>query len=319
MKTSEKLKIILKLSWSTQEKLAQKFWVSFVAFNAWINEKSNPRKKALEKIDIFYLELTGQNIIPDSQLLAKKDLIFQKAKKYKSTRWIAKQERVPWGILDFILNRRDIYEQFLVSLTYHTNSIEWSTLSENETAQILFENKNIKNKTLIEQLEAKNHQTALNFLFNYLQDKKNKIDENLILKLHSILMNSIYQNAWFYRDHWVRILWSNIITANHLKIPILMEKLSKEFENFNWNIIKKASEIHAKFEKIHPFSDWNWRIWRLLIHLMLLKNNLPPVLIKQENKSIYYAVLQKAQLKEDYSLLEDFICDGIFNSFEIIE
>jgi len=304
MKISEKLKIILKISWLTQEKLAQKFWVSFVAFNAWINKRSIPRKKAVEKINSFYLELTGQNIIPDSELQWKKDIIFNKSKKYDN-------------ILDFIISRRDIYEQFLVSLTYHTNSIEWSTLSENETAQILFENKNIKNKTLIEQLEAKNHQAALNFLFNYLSENK-KIDENLILKLHSILMNWIYENAWFYRDHWVRILWSNIMTANYLKVPILMEKLWKEFEYFNWNCIKKSAEIHAKFEKIHPFSDWNWRIWRLLIHAILLKNNFPPALIKQENKNIYYTVLQKAQLKDDHSLLENFICDAVLDWFEIL-
>jgi Fic family protein len=54
----------------------------------------------------------------------------------------------------------------------------------------LFQNKTIKNKTLIEQLEAKNHQSALIFLFNYLKkNENNPINEELVLKLHSILMN----------------------------------------------------------------------------------------------------------------------------------
>jgi shikimate kinase len=79
--------------------------------NSWINEKSNPRAKAVEKIDILYLELTGQNIIPDSELEAKKQLIFKKAENNQN-------------ILNIILNRKDLYEQFLVSLTYNTNSIE---------------------------------------------------------------------------------------------------------------------------------------------------------------------------------------------------
>ena len=221
--------------------------------------------------------------------------------------------------MSFILNRKDIYEQFLVSLTYNTNSIEWSTLTENETALILFHNKLIKNRTLIEQLEAKNHQTALMFLFDYLLDKKNYINEELILKLHSILMNSIREDAWLYRNHWVRILWSNIITANYLKVPILMKELLLSLENIEGDIIKQASIIHAKFEKIHPFSDWNWRIWRLLIHAMFLKYWIPPALIKHDKKNIYYKVLNKAQIKEDYSLLEDFICDSIFNSYKLME
>jgi hypothetical protein len=52
---------------------------------------------------------------------------------------------------------------------------------------------------------------------------------------------------------------------------------------------------------------------------MLFKKWIPPALIKQEDKTIYYRVLNKAQLKEDYSLLENFICDSIFNSFDLIE
>ena len=306
MKNSEKLKIILRITWLTQEKLAFELWISFVTLNSLVNEKSNPRKKLEEKINILYLELTAQNIIPDTEIQAKKDIILEKSNRYTN-------------ILDFIIGRKDIYDQFLVSLTYNTNSIEGSTLTQNETELILFHNKVIKNKTLVEQLEAKNHQTALVFLFDYLLDKKNIIDEKLVLKLHSILMNSIREDAWLYRNHWVRILWSDVITANYLKVPVLMKELSSEFEENNYDVIKKVSIIHAKFEKIHPFSDGNWRIWRLLMHAMLLKNWLPPALIKKEKKYIYYEVLNKAQIKEDYSLLENFICESIFNSFDLID
>ena len=87
-----------------------------------------------------------------------------------------------------------------MSLTYNSNSIEGSTLTENETADILFRNKNIKNKSLIENLEAKNHQAALEYLFREI--KLNfKINENFILKLHSMLMNGIRDDAGMYRRH----------------------------------------------------------------------------------------------------------------------
>lgn len=64
------------------------------------------------------------------------------------------------------------YDQFVLSLTYNTNRIEGSTLTEDETAAILFENAYLPNRSLTEQLEAKNHQTAFNFMFDWLEEKK---------------------------------------------------------------------------------------------------------------------------------------------------
>jgi len=304
MKNSEKLKIILQLSGYSQNTLARELWVSFPTLNSWLHEKSQPRKKAVERIDVYYLNITGQNRISDSEIQAKKDIVVLKSNDYPS-------------VLNYIVSRQDIYEQMIVSLTYNTNSIEGSTLSENETAQILLENRTVASKTLVEQLEAKNHQSALVYLFKYLQRDNNQINEMLILKLHSILMNSIQSDAGCYRQHGVRILGSEVITANYLKVADLMKQLSQDIE---WNIddiIQHASYVHAQFEKIHPFSDGNGRVGRLLLHAMLLKYNLPPAHIKQETKQKYYTVLARAQTKQDTSLLEDFILDSIINSFKV--
>jgi hypothetical protein len=82
--------------------------VSFVAFNNWWNEKSKPRKKQALIIDEIYKEYTGQNIIPETVLIAKKELIVKESKKYKD-------------ILGEILSNPDIYNQFLLSLTYNSN------------------------------------------------------------------------------------------------------------------------------------------------------------------------------------------------------
>jgi hypothetical protein len=55
------------------------------------------------------------------------------------------------------------------------------------------------------------------------------------------------------------------------------------------------------------------------MNAILLKNSIFPALIKQEKKHIYYRVLSHAQEKKDFSLLENFICDSIFDSFELIK
>jgi Fic family protein len=77
--------------------------------------------------------------------------------------------------------------------------------------------------------------------------------------------------------------------------------------------------VHAKFEQIHPFSDGNGRIGRLLMNAMLLEANIAPAIIHQEQKRLYYAYLYKAQTKDDSSQLEDFLCEAVMAGFEILE
>ncbi len=305
MTISEKLKIVKGLSGLTQERLAQKFNVSFATLNSWINGKSTPHQKAQILIDELYKEYTGQKIIPDNVLRAKKELLISKSKKNKN-------------VLKTIISNPDIHDEFVLSLTYNTNSIEGSTLNENETGAILFHNKVLPNKSLKEQLEVKNHQAALQYLFKHLSEKKN-MDEDLILRLHAILMNGIRDDAGFYRRYGVRIVGVNMPTVNYIKVPVLMTEFVKSMVAQNKDSIRHAAKIHSDFEKIHPFGDENGRIGRLILNAMLMIKNMPPAIIKQEKKQLYYTFLNKSQLQGDSSLLEDFLCDAILEGFKMME
>ena len=305
MNIRQKLEIIQKILGLTQTKIAGKFGVSFATFNSWWTEKSKPRPKMQAAIDELFLEVTGQKIIPIDQLTAKKQILRQKSEKYGN-------------VLEEILDNPDIRDQFILKLTYHSNSIEGSTLTEPDTAAILFDNVALPDKSLTEQLEAKNHQTALDYLFNHIA-KKEKIDAVLALKLHGILMNGIRPDAGVYRNHAVRITGVNLPTANYMSVPKLMPELMAQAAKKNKDIIAQSAGIHGKFEQIHPFSDGNGRVGRLLMNAMLLSANFPPAIIRQEQKRLYYAYLYKAQAKDDYSQLEDFICETVADGFKILE
>lgn len=305
MDTKQKLEIIQKMLGLTQTKLAHKFGVSFPTLNSWKSGKSAPRPKAQATIDELFLEVTGQKVIPEDALTAKKQALSQKSKEHKN-------------ILSEILENPDIRDQFILKLTYHSNKIEGSTLSEPDTAAILFDNAALPDKTLTEQLEVKNHQSALNYLFDHL-NKKEKIDEKLVLKLHSILMNSIIPDAGGYRNHPVRITGVNLPTANYVSVPNLIADLMKQVENKDKDIIALSAHIHSKFEQIHPFSDGNGRVGRLLMNAMLLEANFAPAVIIQQQKQLYYTYLYKAQTQDDHSQLENFICDSVIYGFEILE
>ena len=211
----------------------------------------------------------------------------------------------------------DIRDQFILKLTYHSNSIEGSTLSEPDTAAILFADASVPNKTMTEHLEAKNHQAALLYLFSQIESKQ-KIDEKFILKLQGILMNGILPDAGLYRQHGVRIVGVDLPTANFLSIPKRMAELILVMQKNLGDTILTATKVHSEFEKIHPFSDGNGRVGRLIMNAMLLQNNLAPAIIHQSQKRLYYTFLYIAQTKNDYSQLEDFICDATMDGFKIL-
>lgn len=305
MNTRQKLKIIKENLGLTQTKLAEKLGVSFVAFNNWWNEKSTPRAKSRAEIDRLLLEVTGQKSIPADQLSAKKEALVKRSQEHPN-------------IISKILANPDIRDEFILKLTYHSNRIEGNTLTEPETAAVLFDNAALPNRTLVEQLEAKNHQTALLCLLDWMSSRY-QIKEELILKLHGILMNGVHPEAGRYRRQAVRIVGTNLPTANYLKIPELISEIMADVRKKTSDIINRTADIHSRFEQIHPFADGNGRAGRLLMNAMLLKENLPPAVIRQEDKRLYYNFLYQAQTKSDPSSLEDFLCDTILDGFKILE
>jgi Fic family protein len=305
MTPKQKLRLIMEMSGWTQAELATRLGVTFAALNRWMNDKAAPRPKALAKIDELYREHSGEKQIPESVVAAKQEIIRGKKKQHPH-------------VLKEIMNSPDVRDQFYLSLTYHSNRIEGSTLSENETAAIMFQNAALPNKSIIEQLEVKNHQAALEYLFEQLARKK-PLGEAFVLKLHGILMNAIRVDAGAYRNHGVRIMGTHVPTANYVKVPTLMKELVRDINRGGRNIIGHIAAIHARFEAIHPFADGNGRIGRLLMHAMALRENFPPLVIMQEKRRAYIAYLNKAQIKDDASPLEDFACDAIIDGYRIVE
>jgi len=300
----EKLDLIKRLSGKTQDKLAAELGVSFPTLNSWINAKSAPRKDAEKRIDDLYLKLTGQNIIPATQLDGKKSGILKKTREFPE-------------ILQLLENRKDLYDQFLLSLTYNTNRIEGSTLTEPETAAILFQDAALPDKSIIEQMEVKNHQAAFRYMVQHLA-RNGKISEEFVLRMHAILMNGIRDDTGHYRNHAVRIAGSNVVTANYVKVPVLMKGVIEDISKGEKDLISFASRVHSRFEQIHPFSDGNGRVGRLLLTAMLLKEGLAPAIIAQKNRRFYILYLNQAQLRDDYSRLEDFICEAILAGYDIL-
>ncbi len=298
---SKQLKSILQASGWSQEELARHLNVSFVTLNTWVNERAEPRKKARDAIQALYFEIVGSDKT-NTQLLENQK---KKAHTLKTS-------------VHTILGNQEFLDKLTLYLTYHTNTIEGSTMTLTDTEEVLFHHKTLTNRTQVEQAEARNHQAALLWLLGQLQSKDFSITEELIKGLHLRLMNGIISDAGEYRRHSVRIMGSRVTVANYLKIPTLIKELLLETQANPKDPVVLLAATHATFEKIHPFSDGNGRIGRLLMLAQALQAQLTPPLVLKERRQAYYKYLELAQTKDSSIPLELFVAESMINAHELL-
>lgn len=213
---------------------------------------------------------------------------------------------------------REEFEQFETSyfteLTYNSNSIEGNSLSLEETSLVINENVVPEGKTLREIYEAKNHAQAIKFLRSYEQD----VDERLILKLHSIILNNISERfAGRYRGGAVRIFGSDVRFPDAEKVPQLVRNLiywykehKKEYHPFELAVI-----FSTKLVSIHPFVDGNGRISRLLMNFILQRNKFPWINVYTKQRAEYLKVVRKGN-DEEYVLIINFMLETLKENLE---
>lgn len=294
MGPAEKLQRIAKVSGLSQTELARRVGVSFVTLNSWIKGRSHPRRKSSEAIDALFSQLVGGGPLP----LKEHEALIESAEA---------QSLKPARLVD----DRELFDRLTIAFTYNTNTIEGSTMTVADTRAVLLEGKTVRGRTLVEQLEAKNHQTALWWLVDELCRPNFIVDEELIRELHVRLMNGIMSDAGRYRTHSVRIAGSRVTVANHLRISDQIHALCTDLHSQDHPLVASLALHHAKFERVHPFSDGNGRIGRLLMLAIALQRSVVPPIVLRERRARYYKALEVAQLDENYALLEQFLAESM--------
>jgi Fic family protein len=71
--------------------------------------------------------------------------------------------------------------------------------------------------------------------------------------------------------------------------------------------IERASILHGRLSKIHPFKDGNGRTSRLILNFELMKNGYLPVVIEAKDKPKYIEALAKGDESEDYLELTELV------------
>lgn len=186
-----------------------------------------------------------------------------------------------------------LHEEMRLVHTYHSNAIEGNTLTLQETKLILEEGLTVGGKSLREHLEASNNAKAFDRM-EELAKKKCAIDHITIQEIHEIVTRCILEDAGRYRTRDVRITGAEKSPPDWAKIVKLMDELIEKTAESREHPIETASFLHHRFVEIHPFSDGNGRVARLLTNLYLIAQNYPPIILKKEERGKYYKSLRAA-------------------------
>ena len=193
---------------------------------------------------------------------------------------------------------KKLREQFTIEMTYHSNAIEGNRLTLKETLLVLREGITIKGRNFQEHLEAKNHEEAMDFLFEVVDSKKRlTLSHHLIRQLHQLVVKDTEaRTAGIYRNTDVQILGSkHRPPAGHqvqAQMTKFIEWLSKSEKNYH--PVEFAALVHHRFVAIHPFEDGNGRTGRLLMNLLLMRKGFPIAIIQKNDRAKYYRALDGA-------------------------
>ncbi len=187
-----------------------------------------------------------------------------------------------------------VKEYYKIGLTYASNALEGNTLSLAETKVVLEDGITIGGKPLKDHYETVGHAKAFDEIIKLSQNATFTAAD--IKLLHKLFYEKIdNEKAGKYRTSQV------IITGSDVELP-KPEELDEKMHEFILQLPKLKAELHPVeyaamvhiiFVNIHPFTDGNGRVARLLMNLALLQSGYNIVVIPPVVRADYISALQE--------------------------
>ena len=204
-----------------------------------------------------------------------------------------------------------LYHELQVRMTYNSNHIEGSKLSEDQT-RMIFETNTIDIGDGIpvdDVLETVHHFRAIDYVIDIAEEN---LSEEIIKQLHFILKHDTKDSMldWFAVGEYKKR--ANTVggreTSKPSEVPKHMAALLEKYNAKTKVTIEDIIAFHAEFEHIHPFQDGNGRVGRLIVLKECFHHNIIPFIIEDSKKQYYYRGLSEWENEKGW--LTDTCLDG---------
>ena len=204
-----------------------------------------------------------------------------------------------------------LYHELQVRMTYNSNHIEGSRLSEAQT-RLIFETNTVDvgdGISVDDILETVHHFRAIDYVIDVAEEE---LSEEIIKHLHYILKHDTADSrlSWFAVGDYKKR--ANMVggreTAKPKDVPRRIKDLLEVYNAKKDVTIEDVIALHADFEYIHPFQDGNGRVGRLISLKECLRHKITPFIIEDSKKAFYYRGL--SEWKNEKGWLTDTCLDG---------
>ena len=200
-----------------------------------------------------------------------------------------------------------LYQWTQVALAYHSNRIEGSELTEMQVRS-LYDTGTARQPTRgVDIIEALNSFNAVDWVLDHVGEP---VTADTLKTLHRFVKAGTPQafEPDFNLGEWKSV--GNVVggvatTSPELvdeQITALLKATPKRMT------IKDIARFHYGFEAIHPFTDGNGRVGRLVAFKQCLDNDLVPFVLSHYQRGLYYLAL--GAYKEEPRLLEALVQDA---------
>ena len=197
-----------------------------------------------------------------------------------------------------------IYHKTQIELTYHSNRMEGSRLTHDQTRYIFETNTIGVEKEVLnvdDVIETANHFCCIDMIID---NAKAALTEKLLKELHLILKNgtSDSRKDWFAVGDYKKMPneVGGMDTALPEEVVDKMKALLAEYNRKEEKTFEDILNFHVKLERIHPFQDGNGRVGRLIMFKECLKYNIVPFIIEDNLKMFYYRGLKEWDNEKGY-------------------
>ncbi|MGH2763268.1 MAG: Fic family protein [Thermoleophilaceae bacterium] len=218
---------------------------------------------------------------------------------------------------------------------HHSTAIEGNTLSPREVAALLETGEAIGRHDLSEYVEVRAYADAAMWAYGqarshadpWLSGEKLTLTE--IREVHRQVVGPVWlmdpppglgteEGPGAFRRNDIREFPSGMKPPPWTEVPHLMT---------DWvavvaapvpegrHLLTSLAQLHAGFERIHPFRDGNGRVGRLLLNLLLVRHGHPPLVVRRQQRRRYLAALARAD-RGDLGPLTELFARAALDSLE---
>jgi len=195
---------------------------------------------------------------------------------------------------------------------HNSTAIEGNTLVLRQVKALLDRAETVGNKELKEYLEVQGYAKAATWVYNQARAERAAAEPLVTLQevrnIHYEAMTPVWavaphpdateqESPGNFRQHDIHPFPSKMRPPTfpliHAELQTWLQK-ANALRKGSGPLCERIAEVHAMFERVHPFIDGNGRVGRLVMNLLLVRLGYPPAVLQKRERPAYLRDLSRA-------------------------